>query len=62
MDGTDVFSVDPVVSYASSTPDDVRLVLHLSPSPLPVRPRPLRPASVADSNRFPGAGRNADVT
>jgi len=33
MDGTDVFSVDPVVSYASSTPDDVRLVLHLSRVP-----------------------------
>jgi hypothetical protein len=33
MDGTDVFAVDPVASYASSTPDDVRLVLHLSRAP-----------------------------
>lgn len=33
MDGTDVFAVEPVASYASSTSDDVRLVLHLSQVP-----------------------------
>jgi len=33
MDGTDAFAVEPVASYASSTSDDVHLVMHLPQVP-----------------------------
>ena len=42
MDGTDVFAVEPVASYASSAADDVRLVLHLPQVPPVGGPATLR--------------------